>query len=167
MKKCLIVWLLLATTKALAQPSLLVLDFEMVDEMHDPAAALADRGRLERSGPQLREALAGCAAFRLVDPAPSRAAVERAASQNAYVYRCNACAPEIARSTGADLIALTWVQKVSNLILNFNIEVRDGRSEAIIAAKSVDVRGNTDQSWSRGVRALGVRICESATRLPQ
>ena len=41
------------------------------------------------------------------------------------------------------------VQKVSNLILNMNIYVRDASSGATLAAMSADMRGNTDESWSR------------------
>jgi uncharacterized protein YeeX (DUF496 family) len=45
--------------------------------------------------------------------------------------------------------ARVTVQKVSNLILNINIYVRDASSGATIAAMSADMRGNTDESWSR------------------
>jgi len=43
------------------------------------------------------------------------------------------------------------VQKVSNLILNINIEIKSVASGQTILNKSVDIRGNTDQSWSRGI----------------
>jgi len=50
--------------------------------------------------------------------------------------------------------ARCWVQKVSNLILNLNIEVRDSDSGEALYTTSVDIRGNTDESWLRGVRRL-------------
>jgi uncharacterized protein YeeX (DUF496 family) len=40
-------------------------------------------------------------------------------------------------------------QKVSNLILNMNIYVRDASTGATIVGMSADMRGNTDESWSR------------------
>ena len=52
-------------------------------------------------------------------------------------------------STAAELAITGTVQKVSNLILNINIYVRDASSGATIAAMSADMRGNTDKSWSR------------------
>jgi hypothetical protein len=55
----------------------------------------------------------------------------------------------LARRIGAELAITGTVQKVSNLILNMNIYVRDASSGAIIAAMSADMRGNTDESWSR------------------
>jgi hypothetical protein len=41
------------------------------------------------------------------------------------------------------------VQKVSNLILNISIYLRDVHSGQLITAMSADMRGNTDESWSR------------------
>jgi hypothetical protein len=46
------------------------------------------------------------------------------------------------------------VQKVSNLILNINIRVSEAASGKVIAAASADIRGNTDESWTRGVEWL-------------
>jgi len=46
------------------------------------------------------------------------------------------------------------VQKVCNLILNLNIEVRDSATDQALYTRSVDIRGNTDESWLRGVRRL-------------
>jgi hypothetical protein len=43
------------------------------------------------------------------------------------------------------------VQKVSNLILNMNIYVRDVADGRVLASMSADMRGNTDESWSRTV----------------
>jgi hypothetical protein len=40
---------------------------------------------------------------------------------------------------------------VSNLILNINLYTEDVRREKLIFGKSVDIRGNTDESWRRGL----------------
>src|SRR2546427_10403516 len=53
---------------------------------------------------------------------------------------------------GAERIARCWVQKVSNLILNVNIEVRSAATDETVYVKSVDIRGNTDEAWLRGWR---------------
>ena len=49
----------------------------------------------------------------------------------------------------AELTITGTVQKVANLILNMHIYVRDASSGATIAAMSADMRGNTDETWSR------------------
>ncbi|HQT26410.1 MAG TPA: DUF2380 domain-containing protein, partial [Burkholderiales bacterium] len=47
-----------------------------------------------------------------------------------------------------------WVQKVSNLILNINVAARSVTTGKVIEEGSVDIRGNTDESWSRGLSYL-------------
>ena len=46
------------------------------------------------------------------------------------------------------------VQKVSNLILNMNLYVADPQTGKQTFMKSVDMRGNTDESWSRAMSYL-------------
>ena len=55
----------------------------------------------------------------------------------------------LAQRIGAELAITGTVQKVSNLILNMNIYVRDVSSGATTAAMSADMRGKTDETWSR------------------
>ena len=78
---------------------------------------------------------------------------------------CNGCEIDAAKALGAERVALCWVQKVSNLILNLNIEVKSVASGETVYAKSVDIRGNTDESWLRGVRRLVDNIEERAHHL--
>ena len=52
-----------------------------------------------------------------------------------------------------------WVQKVSNLILNINVEVRS-ETGATRYRGSVDIRGNADEAWLRGVRRLAENLDE-------
>jgi hypothetical protein len=67
---------------------------------------------------------------------------------------CGGCDVALAREAGGQIVVSGWVQKVSNLILNINAVARDVASGAVIAGGSVDIRGNTDQSWSRGLAVL-------------
>ena len=46
------------------------------------------------------------------------------------------------------------MQKVSNLILNMNVYIADVKSGRMLLTKSVDLRGNTDDSWSRSLAYL-------------
>jgi hypothetical protein len=46
------------------------------------------------------------------------------------------------------------VQKVSNLILNVNIYLRSAHTGHLVTSASADMRGNTDESWSRTVSYL-------------
>ena len=113
-----------------------------VDPADAPRLALIDR--------ELRAGLANSGRFRIVDTAPAAAEIARAG----YWRSCNGCEAAIAQRLGADLALAGWVQKVSNLILNINLTVRDAATRELLFAASVDIRGNTDESWRRGIRYL-------------
>ena len=68
----------------------------------------------------------------------------------ASIANCN----DFALKAGADLAAWGTVQKVSNLILNINVYIEDAKAKKMLFAKSVDIRGNTDESWQRGLDYL-------------
>jgi len=43
------------------------------------------------------------------------------------------------------------IVEVSNLILNINVYMENARTNKMEFVKSVDIRGNTDESWQRGL----------------
>ena len=83
----------------------------------------------------------------LVDTAPVAADAAKVNS----LHDCNGCELDLARKVGAELAAVGWVQKVSNLILNVNMQIREVESGRLVRAGSVDIRGNTDEAWRRGI----------------
>jgi hypothetical protein len=98
---------------------------------------------------QLRDILAQSGCCDIV----STTAVAQAAA-TADWRNCGGCDVDLARKIGACIAVTGWVQKVSNLILNINLVARDVASGRVISAGSVDIRGNTDESWSRGLSYL-------------
>ena len=70
------------------------------------------------------------------------------------VQNCNGCERDAAVASGADWAAWGTVQKVSNLILNINLYMEDARSGKMEFVKSVDIRGNTDDSWQHGLNYI-------------
>jgi hypothetical protein len=102
--------------------------------------------RLVQITDQLRERLAKSGRVAVVDIAPVAA---QAKATN--LRTCDGCDADFANQLGADFAVSGWVQKVSNLILNMNIIVRDAKTARVISLKSVDMRGNTDESWSRAI----------------
>ncbi|MGH8629950.1 MAG: DUF3280 domain-containing protein [Burkholderiales bacterium] len=144
-----------------AAQRIVVLDFELLDELKQPGSEADDARRLAAAGKRLRAGLAECAPVEMVAADPAAEPVRRLRSQIAYLHRCNGCATDIGTAAGAQLVLFPWVQKVSNLILNVNAEVRSAAGDAVVAVRSVDMRGNTDRSWERAVAALARRLCES------
>lgn len=67
---------------------------------------------------------------------------------------CNGCEVAYAKEIGGDVVAWLTVQKVSNLILNLNLFMGDVASNKMTFVHSVDIRGNTDESWTRSLDYL-------------
>jgi hypothetical protein len=139
---------------ALAQQNLktiAILDFELID---DPGTAgEAERQRLQKISDQLRREFAEKGVYKVVDNAPAAELIQKYRSAQA-LHACNGCELDIARKLGTDRVLTAWVQRVSDLILNLNIEIKDVKTGDAILKKSVDIRGNNDESWTRGVSYL-------------
>jgi Protein of unknown function (DUF2380) len=129
------------------EQSVAVFDFELIDTSLEGAMRGVrpdEQERLTRVSDQLRQLLRNSGRFSLLDITP----IAREA-QASNLQACGGCDMRLAQRIGAELAITGTVQKVSNLILNMNIYVRDTSSKATIAAMSADMRGNTDESWSR------------------
>jgi Protein of unknown function (DUF2380) len=67
---------------------------------------------------------------------------------------CGGCEFDYGKQLGADYAAWIVVQKVSDLILNINVYMADVAAGKLVFVHSVDIRGNTDESWTRGITYL-------------
>ena len=65
--------------------------------------------------------------------------------------RCNGCDVKFATTLGARYVVVSEVVKISNLIQSLNIQVRDAGSGKTVKGRAVDIRGNTDKAWIRGL----------------
>jgi hypothetical protein len=83
---------------------------------------------------------------------PADAAAKIAAGPE--VGACGGCEFEYGKQLGADYAAWIVVQKVSDLILNLNVYMADIAARKLTFVHSVDIRGNTDESWTRGITYL-------------
>ena len=133
--------------------SIAILDFELIDDQRDLAPATVEYERLVTIRKQLQQEFASNRLYRVVDLAPFAELIRKHRSEQ-RLHECNGCELEIARAASADRVLVAWVQKVSNLILNFNIQIEDTATGAVLLNKSVDMRGNTDETWRRSVSYL-------------
>jgi hypothetical protein len=140
--------------------SIVLLDFELIDSGLDHSADDAQRQRLQAISQALREEFIARHFYSVLDNAPAAAMIADYKARF-KLYDCNGCDADIGKALGADRVLSAWVQKVSNLILNINIQVRDVRSGLVVLTRSVDIRGNTDVSWLRGVRYLARSMDEA------
>jgi hypothetical protein len=148
-------------------PSIAVLDFELLDDHNNPATKAAQVVRLHNATLQLRQELQARRLYDVMDSSPSHDLQDKLRSQQEFMYRCDDCAAQIGALLDADLVMTPWVQKVSELILNLNVQIYDVKAGKVIFSKSVDMRGNQDQSWSRAVRYLVRDMAEKRDRNPR
>jgi hypothetical protein len=174
-------WILAATTAALSLStqaplaetsapdlkSLAVLDVELVDDQDNPLTKQAQEIRLRNAVVQLRDELAQRQLYRIVDTSPAKELLESLRSQHEFLYRCDDCAEQVGKQLGAELVMTPWVQKVSELILNFNVQILDVKAGKLVFTKSVDMRGNQDESWKRAVRFLVRDMAEKRALNPR
>jgi hypothetical protein len=146
--------------------SLVVLEFELVDEQNNPLTKAAQEVRLRNATAQLQKELAERQLYAVRDPAPSQELQRRLREQQEYLYRCDDCAEQVGRLLGVELVMATWVQKVSELILNVNVQIWGVQAQRVIFSKSVDMRGNDDVSWARAVHYLVRDMAEKRERNP-
>jgi acyl-coenzyme A thioesterase PaaI-like protein len=131
------------------QRSAAVFDFELVDTSGgDPLRAqdAEHQARVAQASERLRARLAESGRFKVVDIAP---VTNEAHASN--LQACGGCDVTLADRVGADLSVTGSVHKVSNLILNMIIFVRDAKTGGNVAVAQADMRGDTDESWLRTV----------------
>ena len=128
-------------------------DFELIDtslEGEIKGIQPAETARLKTISDQLRGLLTKSGRYQVLDTAGIEKDIEDAGN----LHGCNGCDADLARKVGAKLAFTGQVQKVSNLILNINIYIRDVKTGRVVQSMSADIRGNTDDSWRHGVRWL-------------
>lgn len=123
--------------------------FEMFNTSPLPTSA-EEKARIARIEEVFREMLDASWRYEVVAISE---ALQRKIAQSAKITGCNGCQLDWAREAGADIAAFGVVQKVSNLILNENLYM-DRTNGSAFFSRSVDIRGNTDESWERGMRYL-------------
>ena len=142
------------TSPAVAAPAkVAIFDIELLDTSLEGATQgkrADETHRLETISAELRKLLAESGQVVLVDTASAAAQV----AKEGPLTRCNGCAIEIARDLGARWAISGFVQKTSNLILSMRVDITDVSTDKVVRAGTVDIRGNTDEMWLRGIRWL-------------
>ena len=146
MRAVIVAWLLLAGAPAFAADRMASFGLELISTSLEPVQP-AETARIEALARQLSADLS-TRGYTLVDMAPVQARIDATTS----LQDCPTCELDLAKQVGADYAVLGWVQKVSNLILNVNLQLHEVATGKLLRAGSADIRGNTDESWRRGLR---------------
>lgn len=124
--------------------------FQNDNEGYQPTSA-AERARMTAIEMQLKTALEDTGTYKFVPMTPD---VQADIAKGQQVSECGGCEIDYGKRLGAETIAWVRVQKISNLIMNMNVYLADVATGKMIFQHSVDVRSNTDESWSRSMAYL-------------
>jgi hypothetical protein len=137
-----------------AEPiKVVVFPFELVDTSQEGeiGGARADQeARLALLTTELATMLKASGRYEIVPLDPVRADYDKRAPMRG----CNGCDIDLAKALGAEQGMVGIVQKVSNLILDVALYVRDVKTGRVVQVAKTSIRGNTDDSWLRGLRFL-------------
>jgi Protein of unknown function (DUF2380) len=160
--------LAVAATHAMAAPqTIAVLDCTLTDDnaaYNDAQTNRIQQARIAMISDNLRSQLRERQLYKVADNAPASGMIAKLdATQD--LNACNGCELEVGRKLGVERVGVCWVQKVSNLIININLRIEDVATGKAVFQRSVDIRGNTDLSWQRGVNALAERLADDPSVL--
>lgn len=133
------------------EPKLVVLDIELTGDTGGPEFAAQHAARLEKESNILRRQLAESGLYRVVDTTPAQQLMTRLKSQQRYWHDCNGCDLEVGKQLGADQVLVTWVDRVSGLILSLTYEFHGVANGQILGRKSYDFRGDNDTAWTHAI----------------
>ena len=134
-------------------PSVAVLNFELIDTSLEGASRGVDpseTARLTLISDLLRDLLNKSGRYKVLDLRPAAAKIADAG----LIDGCNGCDISIARSLGADRVMTGTIRKISTLILIITIFERDVMTGRTLQVATAQIRGDTDESWTRGVAWL-------------
>jgi hypothetical protein len=138
--------------------TLAVFPFSYREAVPRPAAALdeAHRKRLAAMTEQLRKALAKSDRYSLVSVSETPKTEEPASPRLVGVpaAECVSCALDSAKAAGAELAMIAEVEKVTAIVFAVTVSTYDVASGNEIAEHRVDVRGDDDATWRKGVEWL-------------
>jgi len=149
------------TQRPAAPPRLLVLDVELTGDDGGPELVREHQARMALASTTLRESLTRTGLYQLVDSTPAQQTLDELKSRYRYLHDCNGCDLDLGRQLEADEVLVTWVNRVSLLILSVTYEVHDVATGQITARKSFGFRGDNDTGWTRAIEYMVRDIAEA------
>lgn len=111
----------------------------------------AERNRLARIEETFKSMLEASGKYKFTAVS---ADTQKKIDQDQKMGECGGCERRYGEELGVNQVSWIEVQKVSELILNINVYIKDVKSGDNVFMKSVDLRGNNDESWQHSMKFL-------------
>ena len=131
-------------------PRVALTNFELISNNQEPTTD-QERNRMKMLRAELESLLIKSGRYQIVPLSPE---LQKKVDARPNIPGCGGCQYEWGAEAGVDQVIWVTVQKVSNLILNINVYIDDVKNRKPLFGTSVDIRSNTDESWTRGIRFL-------------
>lgn len=136
-----------------APARVLVFDLEIVDTSGEPPAPDHPE-RLRRTTAVLRDGLAASGPIAVVGIRDAVLNGVPPSAVPASIRACNGCEIDLARAGGFDFVVTGAIHKISTLVLNARIIIREVGSGAVAAEGNADFRGDNERAWRHTVEWL-------------
>jgi hypothetical protein len=139
--------------------SIVVLDYELEDVMapgsggKTPGSEEVER-RTQWLSDYVRKQIAASQRYTLLPIQNTSGEYEKLKNSTGVIHHCSSCVVDFGKAVGAKYVLVGWVQRFSNLIIKFHLEIVDIGTAKVVDRSSIDIRGNTDKSWRDGADYL-------------
>lgn len=140
--------------------SVAVLQVEIEDTTAEAGSIPWHDDALRRLTKTVNEDLAASGLYQVIRQADVDAA-SKAAAVGTGLHACNGCELDIARNLGADRVMVTWIFKMSLLILALHVEIKDVSTGNTVYRKTFDFKGDNEEAWRRASRYMVRNLKES------
>jgi hypothetical protein len=145
-------WLAVASAQTHEPVRIAVLSAQLQNDHAEWAPTTdAERQRLVKIESTFKSMLEASGQYKFVPVSPS---IQEKINNDQSMGRCAGCEIQYGKDIGVSQVAWIEVQKVSELILNINVYISNVDSGRLIFVKSVDLRGNTDETWQHSIKFL-------------
>ncbi len=133
-------------------PTIAVFDFDFVDHVNSTRVMplKEDTERVAALSALLRKKITESDRYRVIGVDPGQ---EKTDGTNCPPL-CVGFERKVSKAMGAELWMGSLVARVSPLIHSITVTINDAATGEPVWGRSMEVRGNTEKAWSRGVRSI-------------
>lgn len=139
--------------------TIVVLDYELEDVMAPgsggkaPGSEEVER-RTQWLSEYVRKQIAVSHRYTLLPIQNIGGEYEKLRNSTGATHPCSSCVVDFGKALGAKYVLAGLVQRFSNLIIKFHLEIVDVETAKVVDRSSIDIRGNTAKSWRDGADYL-------------